>query len=345
MGRKVSRREKFEQRGIRRRGSKESGFWYTTADGTRIDDPAVLERIQSLVIPPAWKGVRIATSDRWVLQAIGEDAKGRTQYLYHERFRRKREQEKYLRVVRFAESLPRLRRRVASDLDPRTISRTTVLATAVRLIDQSFFRLGNARSAEEEIYGLTTILPHHVEVSGDTMRFEFVGKWGRKQQRVLRDAQVSRVLERMMEAGDGELFKFERKGRICDLRDRHVNDYIQSIIGEEFTAKDFRTWAGSVVFATAVGMLDQAETERGRKRQVNRAIASTAEMLGNTPAVCRSSYICPILIDSYMEGRSFEEMRNPHRKKVVARTRLSVQEKALIRFLRETIADRRSKAR
>ncbi len=345
MAKRVSRQEKFEKKGIRRIGSKKTGFSYKSVDGERIRDTATLERIEALVIPPAWAKVKIAPSDRWALQAIGEDAKGRTQYLYHERYRRKREHEKYVRIVRFAESLPKLRRRVSRDLEPSSLSRSSVMAAAVRLIDQGFFRLGNERSAEDEIYGLTTILPEHVSVKGKEVRFSFTGKWGKKQQRGVKDARIAEIVKRLTNAGPGELFKFESRGRLVDVKDRHVNDYIQSIIGSEFTAKDFRTWAGSVIFATALGMMDEVESETKRKRQVTKAVKATSERLGNTPSVCRSSYICPILIDSYMEGRSFEGMRGSARRKVVAKTRLSMQEKAMIVFLRETIADRREKSR
>lgn len=345
MPKRVSRQEKFEKKGIRRRGSKESGFTYSWPDGTRVEDEDTLDRIRSLVIPPAWNDVRIAPNDRWPLQAIGDDSKGRRQYLYHDRFRREREQAKFLRIVRFAESLPRLRRRVGRDLDPSSLSRESVLAAAVRLIDQGFFRLGNERSAEEETYGLTTILPEHVEVRGNEVRFDFTGKWGKQQRRGVKDAKVAAIVGRLLDAGDGELFKFEGNGQMTDVKDRHVNEYIQSIIGPEFTAKDFRTWAGSVLFATALGMMEDPESEPARKRQITRAVKSTAEMLGNTPSVCRSSYICPILIESYMEGKPFDRMRNPHKRRVVAKTKLSAQEKALIVFLRETIADRREQDR
>ncbi|MDX1582095.1 MAG: DNA topoisomerase IB [Thermoanaerobaculia bacterium] len=337
MARRVNRREKFEERGIRRRGSKESGFWYAWPDGTKVSDEDVLDRIRSLVIPPAWKEAKIAPTDRWALQAIGIDSKQRTQYLYHERYRRRREREKFLRIIRFAESLPKMRRRVGRDLDSSSLEKSSVMAAAVRLIDQGFFRLGNERSAEEEIYGLTTILPEHVVVRDDVVELEFVGKWGRKQKRAVRDAKVAALIRRLRRTGKGELFKYENGSRMIDVKDRHVNEYIQSVIGEDFSAKDFRTWAGSVIFATALGMLEETESEAKRKRQVTRAIKSTAEMLGNTPAVCRSSYICPVLVDAYMEGRSFEAMKNPWSKKVVAKTRLSVQEKKLIEFLRDAL--------
>lgn len=345
MPKRVSRREAFEQQGIRRRGTKTSGFRYVWPDGSRVADADTVDRIRALVIPPAWQEVRIAPGERWALQALGIDSKGRTQYLYHDRFRRRREKEKFLRIVRFAESLPKLRRRVMRDLDPSTLSKPSVMAAAVRLIDQAFFRLGNERSAEEEVYGLTTISPRHVAVKGREIHFEFTGKWGKVQRRAVRDEKLAKIIGRLEATGAGELFKFERAGEMIDVKDRHINNYIQSIIGGEFTAKDFRTWAASVVFATALGLMEEAESQAARKRQLTRAIKSTAEMLGNTPAVCRSSYICPVLIESFMEGRSFDSMKNPHRRNVVARTKLSVQERSLITFLRETIANRRGKTR
>jgi DNA topoisomerase I len=346
MVKRVSRREKLEDEGIRRRGSKEKGFHYVWPDGKRVRDPDVLDRIQSLRIPPAWTGVRIAPRERSVLQAIGVDSKKRTQYLYHERFRERREHEKFLRIVHFAEALPSLRRRVARDLSAGDLSRGTVLAAAVRLIDQGFFRLGNDRSArEDDSYGLSTILPEHVRVEGDVIHFEFTGKWGKKQRRAVKDRDVAAIVRKLASVGDGELLKFDSRGTLIDVKDRHINHYIQSIIGEQFSAKDFRTWAGTVICASALAMMEQKESEAARKRQVVRAVKATAEVLGNTPAVCRSSYICPQVVEDYRAGRSFERLKEAHRGKIVARTRLSKREKALLAFLRETIADRRREVR
>jgi DNA topoisomerase I len=346
MAKRVSRREKLEKEGIRRRGSKESGFHYAWPDGKRVHDADLLDRIQALRIPPAWKEVRIAPRERSVLQAIGVDSKKRTQYRYHERFRQRREREKFLRIVHFAEALPSLRRRVARDLSAGDLSRETVLAAAVRLIDQGFFRLGNDRSArEEDSYGLSTILPEHVRVEGDVIHFEFTGKWGKNQRRAVKDRDVAAIVRKLASLGDGELLKFDSRGRLIDVKDRHINQYIQSIIGEQFSAKDFRTWAGTVICASALAMMEQKESGAARKRQVVRAVKATAEVLGNTPAVCRSSYICPQVVEDYRAGRSFERLKKAHRGKIVARTRLSKREKALLAFLRETIADRRREER
>lgn len=338
-------REILESRGIRRRGSKKSGFRYEWPDGRSVGGNHV-DRIGALVIPPAWKNVRIAPDNDADLQVIGTDARGRTQYLYREAYRRQRDMEKFVRIVEFAETLPRLRRRVSKDLRGKGLSWDRVAAGSVRLLDQAFFRVGNERSArEDETFGLTTILPEHVRIEGDDVHFEFTGKWKKTQQRGVRDPNLARLIEEMMAVADGEVFKYERDGNVYDLKGRHVNDYIQQVAGPDFSAKDFRTWAGTLVASTVLAMLEPAETQSKRKRQISQAVKSTAEILGNTPAVCRSSYICPRLLVEFSEGRSFEGMRLPSRRKVVAVTRLSAQERALVTFLRETIADRRSEPR
>jgi DNA topoisomerase-1 len=338
----VRRREILDHNGIRREGSKEKGFAYRLPDGAAVRTAKVLARIQGLRIPPAWQDVRIAPGDRAPLQAVGVDKKGRTQYLYHPRFRAQREEEKFRRVVEFGESLPALRRRVRADLNPKAdaepLRKQRVLAAMVRLIDQGFFRIGNDKSAaSESTYGLSTILGTHVKVDGDVVLFDYVGKWRKKQKRAVEDADVATIV--------GRLKKASGTRRLFDVKDRHVNDYIQSIIGSDFTAKDFRTWAGTLLCSIALAMQGQAASKAERKRRIRKAITATAEQLGNTPAVCRSSYICPRLLDEYTEGKPFETLRKTHKGSPVVRIGLSMEEKALLKFLRETIADRRRKPR
>jgi DNA topoisomerase-1 len=302
----------------------------------------VLIRFRNLRIPPAWKYVRIALCETAPLQAVGVDKKGRTQYLYHLRFRAQREEQKFRRVVEFGESLPALRRRVRADLRNATIEREHVLAAMVRLIDQGFFRIGNDKSAKSEsTYGLTTIRGSHVKVNGRVVSFDYVGKWKKKHQRAVDDRDVAQIVARLKKTGGAELFKFAQNGRLMDVKDRHVNDYIQSIIGKDFTAKDFRTWAGTLLCSIALAMQGQGTSKAERKRRMRKAIMATAEQLGNTPAVCRSSYICPRLLDEYMDGKPFEMLRKTRRGSPVVRVGLSVEERALLKFLRETIADRR----
>jgi DNA topoisomerase-1 len=343
--RSVRRRWYLDHQGIRRLGSKESGFTYVTAEGEPVRDKT-LTRIQKLRIPPAWREVLIARGENAPLQAVGLDKKGRTQYRYHARFRAQREEEKFRRVVEFGESLPALRRRVRADLGTAGLARERVLAAIVRLIDQGFFRVGNDKSAKSEsTYGLTTIRGQHVKVNGDLLSFDYIGKWKKAHRRAIEDGDVAAVVQKLKNLHLPELFAFDDGEKLHDVKDRHVNDYIQSIIGHDFTAKDFRTWAGTLLCSIALAMQGEGKSKRERTRKLRRAVEATAAQLGNTAAVCRSSYICPRLIDEYMLGRPFETLRKKARGKPVVRIGLSMEEKALLKFLRETIADRRSRPR
>ncbi len=347
----VRRRWYLDLHGIRREGSKESGFSYRHPVGRAVDDERTLQRIRTLRIPPAWQDVRIAPGDTAPLQAVGVDKKGRTQYRYHDRFRAKREEEKFQRVVEFGESLPALRRRVRADLQRPQLDRERVLAAIVRLIDQGFFRVGNEKSAKSEsTYGLTTIHGKHVKVDDDTLLFDYIGKWRKAHHRAIADDDVAGIVKELKRWKQPELFAFRDGDRIRDVKDRHVNDYIQSIIGEDFTAKDFRTWAGTLLCSIALAMQGQGTSKAERKRKIKKAVDATAEQLGNTAAVCRSSYICPRLLDEYMLGKPVAKSEGRKQKaeirgKPVARLGLSIHEKALLKFLRETIADRRKRPR
>jgi len=339
----VRRRWVLDLHGVRREGTKQSGFTYRSAGGAAIDDEEAVARIQRLHIPPAWKDVRIARSDNAPLQAVGVDKKGRTQYLYHSRFRQQREEAKFRRVVLFGESLPDLRRQVRADLKKPELEKDKVLAAMVRLIDQGFFRIGNDKSAaeSESTYGLSTVHGSHVKVDGDEVAFAYVGKWRRKQQKAIRDPEVAKIVAKLKQMKGEELFKFVSGKRLVDVKDHHVNDYIQNIVGDEFTAKDFRTWAGTLLCSIALAMEGQGASKTERKRKVRKAVVATAEKLGNTPAVCRSSYICPRLLDEYMDGKPFEMLRKRSKGSPVVRIGHSMEERALLKFLRETIADRR----
>ena len=333
-GKGVRRRWYLDLHGIRREGSKQSGFSYRRPNGSPITDEKTLVRIQRLRIPPAWRDVRIARGDASPLQAVGVDKKGRTQYLYHSRFRAQREEEKFRRVVEFGESLPALRRRVRSDLKRPELDRERLLAAIVRLIDQGFFRVGNEKSARSEMtYGLTTIHGKHVKVNGSVLLFDYIGKWRKEHKRAIKDEEVAKVVRALKGRQHEELF--------AEIRDRQVNEYIQSIIGETFTAKDFRTWAGTLLCSIGLAMAGQAPSKTERKRKIKRAVQATADQLGNTVAVCRKSYVCPRILDEYMEGKPFELLRKSRGGRPVVRVGLSMEERALLKFLRETIADRR----
>ena len=342
----VRRRWYLDLHGLRREGSKEKGFSFVRPDGAAIGEEKVLARIRKLRIPPAWQEVRIARGDSAPLQAVGVDKKGRTQYLYHSRFRAQKDEEKFRRVVEFGEALPALRRRVRADLQRPELERERVLAAIVRLIDQGFFRVGNDKSAKSEAtYGLTTIRARHVKARGDVLQFDYVGKWQKEQSRTIEDPDAAAVVVACKRMKRDELFAYMDHGKVHDVKDRHVNDYIQSIIGETFTAKDFRTWAGTLLCSITLAMQGEGATKTERKRKVRKAIEATAAQLGNTPAVCRTSYICPRLIDEYMDGRPFEMLRKNHKGSPVVRVGMSKEERALLKFLRETIADRRRKRR
>jgi DNA topoisomerase-1 len=342
----LQRKRELFQKGIRRIGTKETGFTYQSPSGAPVTDEKTLARISMLRIPPAWTDVRIAAGGRAPLQAIGLDSKGRTQYRYHPAFRQQREDEKYLRVVGFGEVLPKLRARVRADLAKPGLRRERVLAALVRLIDQGFFRVGNDKSAKSEAtFGLTTVRGSHVMVEGNRVTFEFVGKWKKAHRKRLTDPQVAKVVRELKAiAGRGELFRWiEPGGRVVDVKDRHVNDYIQAVIGPDFSAKDFRTWAGTLLASVVLGNQGQADTKRARKKKMKQAIETTATLLGNTPAVSRSSYICPRLLHDYEEGLDFAPMRR--RAAPIPKTGQSDAERALLKFLRETIADRRRRRR
>lgn len=340
----VRRRWQLDHHGIRREGSKQAGFTYRKSDGNPVRDEKTVARIGRLRIPPAWQRVRIARADSSPLQAVGVDKKGRTQYLYHPRFRQQREEAKFRHVVEFGDALPRLRSRIRADLKRDDLSREHVLASIVRLIDQGFFRVGNAKSAKSELtYGLTTVRGNHVKVKGgDVISFDYVGKWKKKHSKNVRDKDVAAVVRRLKRRGTGEeLFQFANGDRFVGVKDRHVNDYIQAIVGEDFTAKDFRTWAGTLLCSITLAWQGQGASKTERKRKVKKAIEATAQQLGNTPAVCRASYICPRLIDEYMSGKPMEGLRKTRKGSPVARTGHSIEEKALLKFFRQTIADRR----
>ena len=344
-GKAVRRRWSLDVHGIRRVGSKESGFTYQNPDGSPVSEK-IAARIRALRIPPAWRNVRIARGESSPLQAVGIDKKGRTQYLYHSRFRAQREEEKFRRVVEFGESLPQLRRKVRNDLKRPELDRVRVLAAIVRLIDQGFFRVGNDKSARSELtYGLTTIHAKHVKVAGPELRFDYIGKWRKAHKRAIEDEEVAAIVRALKRLDQKELFAFIDSGKIRDVKDRHVNDYIQSIIGDKFTAKDFRTWAGTLLCSIALAMEGQGASKKERKRKIKRAIEAASQQLGNTPAVCRSSYICPRVLDEYIEGVPFEVLRRGRHGKPVARIGLSMEERSLLKFLRETIADRRIRPR
>lgn len=291
--------------GHRRLGTPKAGFSWRTADGKPVSRVEA-ERLHALRLPPAWSDVRASPSAGAKVQAIGKDKAGRWQYRYHPEFTRRREQAKYRRLLRFAEALPRLRRAVDRDLARPGLPREKVLACGVRIVMTCFMRAGSeVHMRENGSFGVATLRAKHVKVSGSRVRFDFPGKSGRRHVRELRDARVARVVKQLLAVAGRDLLKFEADDGFVDVRRRHLNAYLREVTGGPFTSKDFRTWAGTLICACELARR-APELIPGRtsaKRTVSAAVKATAEVLGNTPAVCRSSYINPGVLDAFERGR------------------------------------------
>ena len=282
--------------GIRRlRAGK--GFSYREADGTRITDDEVIGRIRSLAIPPAWEDVWICSDPTGHIQATGLDAKGRRQYRYHDEWRAARDREKHDRILRFAQRLPGLREQVAHDIALDGMPRERVLACAVRLLELGFFRVGGEAYAEEnDTYGLATLRKQHVRVRGQLLEFDYDAKSGQRRQCQVADDEVRAVittLRRRRGPADAELLAYKVDRDWVDVKSSDINGYVQEHLGDEFSAKDFRTWVGTVLAAVGLANEDGGESETSRKRAVASVAKDVAEHLGNTPAVARSAYIDP----------------------------------------------------
>jgi DNA topoisomerase-1 len=285
------------------------GWAYQDEQGERIDEPEVVRRIEELAIPPAWKDVWICPYPMGHLQAVGTDAAGRKQYRYHDAWRIRRDQEKFDEMLDFAEALPDLRRRVAEDLgDCTDPTRKCVLATAVRLLDRGFFRIGSEEYAvTNESYGLATMHKRHVRVldDGGTMVFDYIAKGGKRRVQGVVDPSAARVVKRLKRrrGGSPELLAYKEGGRWRDVKSADINAYVKEATGGDFSAKDFRTWNATVLAAIGLAVSGEvADTKTGRKRAINRAIQEVSYYLGNTPAVCRASYIDPRVFDAYRAG-------------------------------------------
>jgi DNA topoisomerase I len=286
----------------RRRAGK--GFVYLDAKGRRVADPAVLKRIRSLVIPPAWENVWICPSANGHIQATGRDAKGRKQYRYHADYREAREQSKYEHMFLFAEALPTIRARVAEHMSLRGLPREKVLATVVHLLETTLIRVGNDEYARtNQSYGLTTLRSEHVAVEGSEVRFQFTGKSGKQWSLAMRDRRVARIIRACQELPGQDLLQyFDEDRELRAVSSGDVNAYLQEITGRDITAKDFRTWAGTVLTARFLKASGEFESATKAKRAMSAAVKQVAAVLGNTPAVCRKSYIHPAVTSAYLCG-------------------------------------------
>jgi len=335
----MTRIETLCARGITRSGSPKKGFRYQTAGGKK-PSRADLDRINDLRIPPAWTDVCINANAGGAVQAVGKDAAGRWQYLYHETHVRRSERKKFQRLIKFAESLPAMRRTVAKDLRQPGLARERVMAGIMRILSSSFIRPGSQVYASENgSYGIATLKPKHVQVKGDTVIFDFPGKSGVKQHRELRDRRVAKLTRELLRQSAREVFAF-RNGddQLTDVKRRHINQYIKEVMGHNFSAKDFRTWGGTLICACALARAanDLNGEKKVRKQQWVAAIKETAEALGNTPAVCRKSYVCPVLLTKFEKGSVIDHyFQNVNEVINYRGTTLHRAEKALLKFLKK----------
>ncbi|HET6406543.1 MAG TPA: DNA topoisomerase IB [Chthoniobacteraceae bacterium] len=291
---------------------------YLTARGTRVRDAATIARIKHLAIPPAWTDVWINPRADGHIQATGRDARGRKQYRYHADWRKQRDDNKFGRIIDFARKLPRIRRRVARDLARRGMPREKVLATVVRLLESTLIRVGNDEYAQQnKSYGLTTMRNHHVRVNGAHVCFTFRGKSAKHHEIGVRDSKLASIVRRCQELPGQDLFGYEDdNGKACDVTSNDVNAYLREISGSEFTAKDFRTWAGTVLAAIALREFQTVTKEANAKKNIVAAIESVARMLGNTPTVCRKCYVHPGVLDSYLSGSTIATIHQRTKNKI-----------------------------
>ena len=329
--------ERLQNIGIRRLGNPKRGFRYKPVSGrlTKAD----LDRIENLKIPPAWTDVAINPAANGRVQVIGKDAAGRWQYLYHANHTRAQELRKFKRITKFAQAIPAMRKTVSRHLRQPGLSRERVMAAILRILSTCFMRPGSEVYANENgSYGIATLRRKHVNVKGELIEFDFPGKSGVRQQRQLRDRQVARVLRETMKLPGFNVFKFQNgDGNPTKVTRRHINEYIKEVMGSNFSAKDFRTWAGTLVCACALAREGDEipEKKTARKKKVVAAIKETAEVLGNTPAVCRSSYVCPEIINSFEKGQVIDNCSSKLEDLISYRGRgLHEAEQSLLRFLK-----------
>ena len=317
------------------------GFSYTDAQGNKVRDIALLSFFKSLVIPPAWTKVEINNSARVKVRATGYDAKGRKQYIYNSNFRQRQDQKKFDRIIQFAKRLPYMRMVTGQHLRKRKLDRKKVLACMVRLLDLAFFRPGSDVYAKQnKSYGLTTLRSKHLKIQGNELIFSYVGKSAQKQERHIVDAQLARIVRELDELPGYEIFKFiDKDGNIQDVKSQHLNDYIREIMGPEFSAKDFRTWAGTVIAAMSLDELG-ASTETDQKKlnsNIKQAVIAVSERLGNTPAIARKSYIDPRIIDHYLKGKTVGYFKKEVDRLLKKNENLAVEELGVLCLLKRRL--------
>ncbi len=329
-----------ESPGIRRRKSGQ-GFSYVDDKGRTIADRQMLNRIRHLAIPPAWHDVWIAPSDRGHIQAVGRDDRGRKQYRYHEKWREVRDENKYGHMLAFAKALPRIRRAVARDLRRTGLPREKVLAAVVRFMETTLIRVGNDEYAKNNrSFGLTTLQDRHARIARGRVKLEFRGKSGVAHEFEVEDPRLARIAKQCQDLPGQELFQYlDENGNVFDIGSTDVNQYIRAIAGEDFTAKDFRTWAGTVLAASALAEVATFDSQAQAKRNIVKAVESVAAKLGNTKAVCRKCYIHPEVFGAYMDGQTIENVARRAAAMASSNGHLRPEESAVLALLRRRLAE------
>jgi len=312
-------------------------FKYLDSHGKPIGDEQRLLGIKRLAIPPAWTDVWICPSPSGHVQATGRDARRRKQYRYHDRWRELRDENKFDRLADFARALPKIRRRVAQDIRLPGLPRQKVLATVVRLLERTFIRIGNEEYARDnKSFGLTTIKNRHVKVKGDHLCFSFRGKSGRQHEVAITDRRIAKIVSKCQDLPGQDLFQYvSDEGEVRNVTSQDVNDYLREITNENFSAKDFRTWAGTVLAAIALNAQSEFETKKQAKANLKTAICAVARLLGNTPAVCRKCYVHPAIVEAYLNRTQIAGLDQAT--KNAAKINLRAIERAVLKCLRTTV--------
>jgi DNA topoisomerase-1 len=316
------------------------GFRYLDTDGKPLRDDAALARIKALAIPPAWTDVWICPRHNGHIQATGRDAKGRKQYRYHPRWRAVRDEAKYDRMINFGKILPRLRKQVHAALALPGLPREKVLASVVYLLQVTMMRIGNEEYARtNRSFGLTTLRDKHVKIDGSEIKFKFRGKSSVQHAIRLSDSRLARIIKRMRDLPGQDLFQYvDDEGRQHAIGSTDVNEYLRTLTGEDYTAKDFRTWAGTVLAAMALQEFEKFDSEVQAKKNIVRAIESVAKILGNTPTICRKCYVHPAVLEAYLDGVTLELLQGRAQKKLADEIHaLRPEEAAVLAFLQKRL--------
>lgn len=332
-----------ETPGIRRKKNGK-GFRFIAPNGKSVSHPKHLGRIKLLAIPPAWKEVWICPIENGHLQATGRDDRGRKQHRYHRRWREVRDETKFNRMIVFAKALPKIRQRIRKDLKLPGLPRKKVLATIVRLLEVSLIRVGNEEYARQNnSFGLTTMQDKHAKVNGSTVHFEFRGKSGKHHTIDIKNKRLAKIVKNCQDLPGQDLFQYlDESGKRVDVKSEDVNEYLREISGEDFTAKDFRTWAGTVLAAMALQEFEKFDTHAQAKKNLVRAIESVAEKLGNTPTVCKKCYVHPAVFDSYLDGSLAEVLKQRAEQEMQSSLKkLQPEEAAVLALLQQRLAKTR----